>query len=92
MVFPNCFLPFLAMAPHLVTSKIYITFSTKRGWQFASPAIVPYQYYWQLNYWQLTYFAPAAAAATAGAPTFTLICLGLASSRFGITSVKTPFW
>jgi hypothetical protein len=27
--------------------------------------------------------APAAAAATAGAPTLTLICFGLASSRFG---------
>ena len=34
--------------------------------------------------------APAAAA-MAGAPTFTLICFGFASSRFGMLSVSTPF-
>src|ERR1700676_2122068 len=36
------------------------------------------------------YFAPAAAA-IAGVPTLTLICFGLASSRFGTVSVSTPF-
>jgi len=36
--------------------------------------------------------APAAAAmACACVPTFTLICFGLASSRFGMLSVSTPF-
>ena len=34
--------------------------------------------------------APAAAA-RAGVPTFTLICFGFASSRFGMLSVSTPF-
>jgi hypothetical protein len=34
--------------------------------------------------------APAAAA-KAGVPTFTLICFGFASSRFGMLSVSTPF-
>jgi hypothetical protein len=34
--------------------------------------------------------APAAAA-KAGAPTFTLICFGFASSRFGMLRVNTPF-
>ena len=43
------------------------------------------------RYFQLAYFA-AAAAATAGVPTLTLICFGLASSRFGMFSVSTPFW
>ena len=33
---------------------------------------------------------PAAATKT-GVPTFTLICFGLASSRFGMLSVSTPF-
>ena len=32
-----------------------------------------------------------AAAAKAGFPTFTLICFGFASSRFGMLSVRTPF-
>ena len=32
-----------------------------------------------------------AAAAIAVAPTFTLICFGFASSRFGMLSVSTPF-
>jgi len=32
-----------------------------------------------------------AAAAKAGFPTFTLICFGFASSRFGMLSVSTPF-
>ena len=37
--------------------------------------------------------APAAAAraGVAGVPTFTLICFGFASSRFGMLSVSTPF-
>ena len=34
--------------------------------------------------------APAVAA-RAGVPTFTLICFGLASSRFGMLRVSTPF-
>ena len=44
--------------------------------------------------WFASYFVPVPAAAElaiAGEPTFTFICFGLASSRFGITSVKTPF-
>src|SRR5437016_3649402 len=36
------------------------------------------------------YLAPAAAV-IAGTPTLTLICFGLASSRFGISSVSRPF-
>src|SRR5208337_228114 len=32
-----------------------------------------------------------AAAAKAGFPTFTLICFGFASSRFGMFRVSTPF-
>jgi len=32
-----------------------------------------------------------AAAAMAGVPTFTLICFGFASSRFGMLSISTPF-
>jgi hypothetical protein len=39
----------------------------------------------------LAYLADAAAAAAAGVPTFTLICFGLASSRFGMLNVSTPF-
>jgi hypothetical protein len=37
-------------------------------------------------------YLPAAPAATAGVPTLTLICFGLASSRFGMFNVNTPFW
>jgi hypothetical protein len=32
-----------------------------------------------------------AAAAIAGVPTFTLICFGFVSSRFGMCSVSAPF-
>ena len=38
------------------------------------------------------HYLPEADAAIAGAATLTLICFGLASSRFGMFSVSTPFW
>src|SRR5882757_2104474 len=54
--------------------------SSKRGRHRPAPFFL-YDRLW------LTYRAPAAAAC---APTFTLICFGFASSRFGIVSVRTP--
>ena len=57
----------------------------QKGWQFRQPVLL-----FEFRLVQPYYLAPAAAA-TAGAPTLTLICFGLASSRFGMTSVKTPF-
>src|SRR6266513_1647135 len=38
------------------------------------------------------HYLPEADAAIAGVATLTLICFGLASSRFGMVSVSTPFW
>jgi len=57
----------------------------QKGWQPRQPVLLI-----DFRLVQPYYLAPAAAA-TAGVPTLTLICFGLASSRFGMTSVKTPF-
>ena len=53
------------------------------------PAISPVPCYFVFRSMSLQR-APAAATKT-GVPTFTLICFGLASSRFGMLSVSTPF-
>src|SRR5207245_11689299 len=62
----------------------------ERGWRVGQPLFL------QLTYFAYSLFAaspylPEAAAATAGAFTFTLTCFGFASSRLGIVSVSTPF-
>jgi hypothetical protein len=68
-----------------VIGKCQIDRKRKGLANFASPSFLdPIKAGWR------SYLAPAAAA-TAGVPTLTLICFGLASSRFGMNSVKTPF-
>src|SRR5215470_17009270 len=67
---------FLISLQHFLTPILLLK---KRSWHFRQPlscltGLLPYR----------------AAAAAAGVPTFTLICFGFASSRFGIVSVKTP--
>jgi hypothetical protein len=42
-------------------------------------------------FWSGSLQRDPAAAAKAGFPTFTLICFGFASSRFGMLSISTPF-
>src|SRR5580698_5996424 len=79
---------FLRLHGHLVKSQhVYLASQRKGASALASPC--------PSTALLLAYFAPAAAAATAGVPaltpTFTLICFGFASSRFGIVSVSTPF-
>ncbi len=44
-----------------------------------------------LDLWSGSLQRAPAAAAIAGFSTFTLICFGFASSRFGMLSVSTPF-
>jgi hypothetical protein len=57
---------------------------TRRGWRYRQPLATSFLPSGSLQR------APAAAA-NAGFPTFTLICFGLASSRFGMLSISTPF-
>src|SRR5882762_7443774 len=77
---------FLGLDRHFFKSQHSNLISTirhrKRAGTMASPFLLPP--------FLAIYFA--AAAAIAGVPTLTLICLGLASSRFGMVSVSTPFW
>ncbi len=71
---------FLCLHRHLVKSQHDST-STPTSNKGAGFSPAPY------NSQVAAYFAPAIA----GAPTLTLICFGLASSRLGIVSVSTPF-
>src|SRR5580765_6865943 len=79
---------FLRFQRHLVKSQhllplISALLYAKRGCRTGQPLS-------HMTALLLAYFAPAALA-TAGVPTFTLICFGFASSRFGIVRVSTPF-
>src|SRR6267378_3986964 len=77
---------FLGLDRHFFKSQhnnlVSRPFYRKRAGAMASPFLLPQ---FLANYFP-------AAAAIAGVPTLTLICLGLASSRFGMVSVSTPFW
>jgi hypothetical protein len=55
----------------------------ERAGEFANPLLVHLR--------SASFQRAPAAAAIAGFPTFTLICFGFASSRFGMLSVSTPF-
>jgi hypothetical protein len=56
---------------------------TTRGWRYRQ-ALATSSSVWVSS-------ASPSAVAKAGFPTFTLICFGFASSRFGMLSVSTPF-
>ena len=77
---------FLRLDGHFFKSQhnnpLSSAFYRKRADAMASPFLLPQ---FPANYFP-------AAAAIAGVPALTLICLGLASSRFGMVSVSTPFW
>src|SRR5579885_2339073 len=64
--------------------NIMTCFLDEKGWRERQP-------FSQRAVSRPVYFAAADIAAWE-APTFTLICFGLASSRFGTCSVSTPFW
>src|SRR5580765_6515347 len=79
---------FLRFHRHLVKSQHALPLfsappQAKRGCRTGQPLS-------HITAFLLAYFAPAALA-TVGVPTFTLICFGFASSRFGIVRVSTPF-
>src|SRR3974390_219214 len=79
----------LRLHGHLVKTKHVPsqTLSSKeRGRRAASPICYPTA---QCADWSIADYL-VAAAAMAGGLTLTLICLGLASSRFGTVSVRTP--
>ena len=65
------------------TRHLNLRFLKRKGWRVASPLLLRLRSGFVQR-------APVAAA-IAGFSTFTLICFGFASSRFGMLSVSTPF-
>src|SRR5262249_45373839 len=80
---------FLGLHGHFVKTQ-HGSLSTlkKGGWPGRQPPMLAHGVF---RRWHLFADYRPAAAAAATPSTFTLICLGLASSRFGTLSVSTPY-